>query len=191
MRDPFPISLPPSVAQSRLINTFVDAISLPVLSLHIHEVLLSAVGYHVVCFYISPRLSRAVFPRIYPQLDRRTKLNWDVHVVSMVQSIMINILGFWVMLYDDERNSMDWRERVWGYDGALGMVAALGVGYFLWDFWMCLTYVKLFGPGLLSHAASALAVYLFGFVSPSHLAALFYPTAYSVLYIYADTDTQS
>lgn len=60
---------------------------------------------------------------------------------------------------------MDWQARIWAYDGALGCIAGLAVGYFLWDLLMSLYHVKIFGVGLLAHAASALTVYSFGFVS--------------------------
>ena len=77
---------------------------------------------------------------------------------------MIIAVGFWVLFYDEQRLAMDWRERVYGYDGALGMVVALASGYFLWDCWLSVRYLAVFGPGLLAHAVSALTVYLFGFV---------------------------
>lgn len=78
---------------------------------------------------------------------------------------MISAVGLYVLMYDEERAAMDYRERVWGYTGATGMVQALGCGYFLWDFWISLVNVKVFGAGLLGHAASALWVYGMGFVS--------------------------
>lgn len=167
MHDPFP--LPASTALSSLVTKFSNAIALPALPLHIHEILLAAAAYHVICFGISPVLSRAVFPKTYQSLKPKTRLNWDVHVVSLVQSTMIIVVGFWVLLYDEQRVAMDWRERVYGYDGALGMVVALAAGYFLWDLWLSVRYVTLFGPGLLAHAVSALTVYLFGFVRCTRL----------------------
>ena len=94
-------------------------------------------------------------------------------MTSLVQSTMINAVGLWVLFYDEERIAMDWRDRVYGYDGALGMVAALATGYFLWDLWLCAWYVRIFGPGLLAHAFSALVVYFIGFVSLPHRRLLF------------------
>jgi hypothetical protein len=65
---------------------------------------------------------------------------------------------------------MDWRERVWGYTGAAGMIQGMATGYFLWD--LCITgmHVGVFGWGMLAHALSALTVFSFGFVS-----SLFFP----------------
>lgn len=167
MHDPFPI--PASTVLSSLVTKFSSATALSALPLHIHEIVLAALSYHVICFAVSPVVSRALFPKTYPSLEPKTKLNWDVHMVSLVQSIMISLVAFWIMFYNEERVAMDWRERVYAYDGALGMIAALAAGYFFWDLWLCAWYVQLFGFGLLAHALSALIVYMFGFVGLSFL----------------------
>ena len=60
---------------------------------------------------------------------------------------------------------MDWEQRVWGYTGAGGMVEAFAAGYFLWDLWICMNNVGVFGVGLLLHAIAALGVFALGFVS--------------------------
>lgn len=163
MQDPFPIS-PPAIL-ARLSTTIVKYTHLSALPLHLHQILISAAVYQTICSVISPVISSYLFPRIYPKLAPRTRVNWDVHVVSLLQSLLVNTLGLYVLFFDDERNSWDWRDRIWGYDGALGCIAGLAAGYFFWDLCMCLVHVKTFGVGLLAHAASALAVYSFGFVS--------------------------
>lgn len=86
-------------------------------------------------------------------------------MVSFLQSVWVSVLALWVMAKDKERASMSWEERVWGYTGSLGLVEAFGCGYFLWDFWISVRYVDLFGWGMLAHATSALTVFAFGFVS--------------------------
>jgi hypothetical protein len=70
-----------------------------------------------------------------------------------------------VMWTDEERKGMDWQQRIWGYTGAAGMIQGLATGYFLWDLMISLQNAKLFGPGMLAHAFSALLVFSFGFVS--------------------------
>ncbi|KAI1373592.1 DUF887-domain-containing protein [Hypoxylon crocopeplum] len=161
MRDPFPI--PPIPALSKAVQPWADYLHLPTLPLHIHEVVLMAAFYHVVGSVISPILSRRFFPTHYSALSRSRKLNWDVHVVSLVQSTTINALALWVMFVDDERRNMDWQERIWGYTGAAAMIQALAAGYFLWDLIMTATHINIFGLGMLAHAVSALLVYSFGF----------------------------
>ena len=164
MKDPFPI--PPIPALTKAVQPWADYFNLPTLPLHIHEIVLIAAFYQLVGGVISPVLSRWLFPTQYSALSRRKRLNWDVHVVSLVQSTAINIIALWVLLVDDELAQMDWQERIWGYDGASAMVQALAAGYFLWDLIITASNIDIFGLGMLAHAISALLVYSFGFVSP-------------------------
>ncbi|KAF2116281.1 TLC domain-containing protein [Lophiotrema nucula] len=161
MHDPFPI--PPPESLQKLIQPFADYFSLHTLPLHFHEVLIAAVLYHVTNKFISPAFSRFCFPRIYPNFNERTKLNWDVHVVSFVQSTLINVLALWVIWTDQERADMNWQGKVWGYTGASGLIQAFAGGYFLWDLFITLRNINIFGLGMLAHAVSALFVFSLGF----------------------------
>ncbi|KAL8674662.1 MAG: hypothetical protein Q9168_000970 [Polycauliona sp. 1 TL-2023] len=161
MHDPFPISPPPFLVKAT--TPLADFLGLHTLPIHIHELLLAALSYHVICAYISPFLSSRLFPSIYPSLPLRSRVNWDVHVVSLVQSVVVCAVAIWVMVADEERRSMDWEERIWGYTGADGMIQAFAAGYFLWDLQICLRYLGIFGPGLLMHAVAALVVFSLGF----------------------------
>ena len=163
MHDPFPF--PPPTLLARLTTPIANALALPTLPLHIHELLVATLVYHLICRYISPYLSSKLFPRTYPALNARTKLNWDVHVVSLAQSLIINTLALWVMWTDEERGRMEWDQRVWGYTGASGMIQGFAAGYFLWDLFMCVGNLAVFGWGLLAHAVAALVVFSLGFVS--------------------------
>lgn len=166
MRDPFPI--PPIPALSKAIQPWADYLALPTLPLHIHEIIIIAAFYQFVHGVVSPAISSWLFPVKYAALGKRKQLSWDVHVVSLVQSTTINTIALWVIFFDDELRGMDWQERLWGYDGASGMVQALAAGYFLWDLIMTASHVDIFGLGMLAHAISALLVYSFGFVSRHH-----------------------
>ena len=79
-------------------------------------------------------------PQHYPK-SRGKRINWDAHVVSLIQSTLINGLSLWVIFVDDERKNMDFQERVWGYTGASGMIQAMACGYFVWDFMVTLLYL--------------------------------------------------
>jgi hypothetical protein len=162
MHDPFPI--PPVPFLSKAVQPFSDYFGLTTLPLHIHEVLIAFLGYTFINIYVAPWISTWLFPVRYPKLNAEKKMNWDVHVVSLCQSSLINILALWVMFKDEERWNMDWQQRVWGYTGGAGMIQGLAAGYFLWDLMITIRYLKSFGPGMLAHAASALTVFSFGFV---------------------------
>jgi hypothetical protein len=167
MKDPFPIAPIPWLA--KLVQPWADRFDLPTLPLHIHEVLAAALLYSLIFYPISPILSRIFAPEHYLKLPRKKRLNWDAHVVSMVQSCLINGVAIWVMFADQERGQMDWQERIWGYTGAAAMVQALAAGYFVWDFFVTALNFDVFGPGTLAHAISALLVYSLGFVREPRL----------------------
>lgn len=163
MIDPFP---PPSPWLVDLIKPYCDALYLPTLPYHIHEVLFAFVLYQTTQSLISPVLSTFLFPNIYPKLTRRTRINWDVHVVSLVQSCLINTLALWVMFKDEERRDMQNSaiERIYGYTGASGLIQGFATGYFVWDLVVSTRYLKIFGPGIWAHAVTALSVFSLGFV---------------------------
>ncbi|KFA70826.1 hypothetical protein S40288_09782 [Stachybotrys chartarum IBT 40288] len=161
MHDPF--FLPPVPWLSTAVQPFADRFGLPSLPLHIHEVLAGAALYSVIYYPISPLLSKLLLPDHYLKLSYNSRLNWDTHVVSLVQSVLINGLAIWVMIYDEERKQMDLEERVWGYTGAAGLVQSLAAGYFVWDLVVTSLHVKVFGLGTLAHAIAALIVYMLGY----------------------------
>ncbi|KAK3952580.1 TLC domain-containing protein [Pseudoneurospora amorphoporcata] len=161
MRDPFPF--PPIPALAKASQSWADRLSFPTLPLHIHEVIGAAAFYTFVHVVVSPVVSNLFFSKYYPKHSRSKKANWDTHVVSLVQSTLINALALWVMYADKERSAMDFEQRIWGYTGASGMIQALACGYFVWDLGVTLLNFDIFGFGLLAHAVSALVVYSFGF----------------------------
>ncbi|TVY23180.1 putative TLC domain-containing protein [Lachnellula hyalina] len=161
MHDPFPIGPPPWL--SKAVQPFADTFHLTTLPMHIHQVLGSFIFYYFINLVVAPIASRKLFPAKYAKLSPERKINWDVHVVSLVQSTLVNSLALYVMWKDEERKAMDWQQRVWGYTGAAGMIQGLASGYFLWDLVITLQNVRLFGPGMLAHAFCALVVFSFGF----------------------------
>lgn len=81
----------------------------------------------------------------------------------MVQSLLINGLALWIIAVDQERFEMEWMGRIWGYDGATGMVQGLALGYFLWDVMVSSLWFGTLGAGSLVHAICAVAVTSLGF----------------------------
>ncbi|KAH6627968.1 TLC domain-containing protein [Chaetomium tenue] len=159
MRDPFP-SIP---ALSRAIEPLAERLGMQTLPFHIHEVVGAALLYTFIQVVVSPVLSTRFFPQHYPRHDRAKKANWDTHVVSLFQSLLINVLALWVMFVDKERQAMDFEQRIWGYTGGCGLIQGLATGYFIWDLGITILNLDIFGLGLLAHAVSALAVYTLGF----------------------------
>ena len=163
MLDPLPAA--PSWLVN-LVKPYTNAVGLSALPDHVHEVIFAYLLYQIIETIISPRLSTYWFPETYSKLNPGTKINWDFHVVSMIQSIIINTLAFWVLLTDQERGQMsNPEERIHGYTGALGLLAAFTAGYFVWDLVASTRYFNISGFGLWIHAVSALSICIFGFVS--------------------------
>lgn len=135
------------------------------LPLHIHEIVFAIGLYSFINSVVSPWLSTLLCPQTYSRLDRRTRISWDVHVVSFFQSVIICALALWVTFADEERAAMGWEERIWGYTGAVGLITSMACGYFIWDLFITAKDVSIFGQGMLAHALSATAVFSLGFVS--------------------------
>ena len=161
MIDPLP---KPPIFVRDAVQTVADATGLRTLPLHVHELILSFAFYMIMNNYVAPILSSTLFSRAYSKFSARTKLNWDIHIVSLVQSSVICSLAFWIILADEDRRSMDAYERIWGYSGATGMVQALAAGYFAWDVWVSSRNLHILGLGSLAHAIGALIIVSLGFV---------------------------
>ena len=168
MRDP--IQPPEQLVQ--LIKPWAERFSLSTLPYHVHEALLGFVFYHFVLYWLSPTLSRLICPNVYRSFNKRTRLNWDIHWVSMVQALFINTAALYVIFNDPQRKAMDWKGRLWGYTPASGMVQGFAAGYFLWDLQISSQYISLSGPSALLHAIGALAVTCLGFVRSLGVATL-------------------
>lgn len=162
MKDPF--FLEPIPWLSDLVRPLARQLDMVTLPLHIHEVVFSALFYSVIFYPVSPMLSRLVVPKQYSQLSRKKRLNWDAHVVSMVQSVFINGLALYLKWVDEERSNMDREGRIWGYSGAPAFLQSMVVGYFVWDLIVTSLNLDVFGIGTLAHAISALTVFSLGFV---------------------------
>lgn len=166
MRDPFPID--PPEALIRLVQPIADVLHLPTLPLHAHEAIFAFLLYTVVCCVVSPIGSNLICGERYRKLSRRTRINWDVHVTSFFQSVLISAFSFYVMFYDEERKEArlrpEWEGRLWEYTGLSGLCQSFAFGYFIWDLIMCVWRVDIFGWGMVAHAVSAVSVFSFGYV---------------------------
>jgi hypothetical protein len=164
MHDPF---FPAPSAAVRAIQPIANWLNLSTLSLHIHEIVLAFLWYQFLFTVASPAVSTLFLPETYCRLEKKSKINWDIRFVSLVQSSVITVCALYVLSSDVERARMEWQERLWGYTGASGMVQALAAGYFLWDLQVSLKFVDVLGASSLLHAIGALLVTTIGFVSIS------------------------
>lgn len=161
MRDPF---FSPPLLLVKATQPISDFLNLTTLPLHSHEAILAFCSYQFIFKTIAPVVSSRLFPKTYPRLSARTRINWNVHFTSFIQSTFISLATLWVIWDDEERKNMDWKGRIWGYTGAGGMVQGFAAGYFFWDMIISATNLSVLGWGSLAHAVSALLVTSIGFV---------------------------
>ena len=140
-----------------------DALHLTTLPNHIHEVLLSFVFFTLVENWVSPVLSAKFIPQHYSKFPPRTKVNWNIHLTSFVQSIILCSTTIYVIRNDTHRIGDTWEDRLYGYSRAAGSVQALATGYFLWDVMICTVNFRILGPLDLLHGIVAGGVAVLGF----------------------------
>lgn len=144
---------------ARAVTPYCQAFGFQSLGAHVHVILGAAIFYEAI-FLLSPIISSPF--QSYTSLRARSKLNWDIHLVSMVQSVLICWLAY-LALGDPALKA----DRVHGYSPFGADVSALACGYFVWDTYVSVKYASLFGVGFALHGIASLFVFLFGFVSPS------------------------
>ncbi|PBP20932.1 DUF887-domain-containing protein [Diplocarpon rosae] len=160
MLDPFFAPIP---ALRDAITPLCNLLHLKSLPFHIHEIFFAFSFYYIIFKFLARPLSSRLFPNSYTHLSPESKLRWNMHCASMVQSCTITMLALWTMYADDERRHMDLEERMWGYTGAAALVQALATGYFLFDLVVMVQYLDVFGLGMLAHAVSCLLTWTLGF----------------------------
>lgn len=131
---------------------------------HWHELVLSALFYYIVQSLSGPVCSFFLGSR-YTSLPRKTRIDFDVHITSMVQCAVSAVLMFYHF------NNPHWQNRLNDPVNSLlgstpfgSMVISVTAGYFVWDLLMCLKYFDLFGIGFLLHAIAAMYAFCCGFV---------------------------
>ncbi|KAI5966270.1 uncharacterized protein KGF55_000579 [Candida pseudojiufengensis] len=134
------------------------------LEAHWHEILGSTIFYFLIQ-YLSKPISKLIFGSKYTTLKPSTKINFDVHITSMVQcfiSILILVPHLNNPHFQNRNN--DPINSLLGYTPFGTLICSLSVGYFIWDLVVCLKYYKLFGIGFLLHAIAALFAFGCGFI---------------------------
>ncbi|KAJ9638175.1 hypothetical protein H2204_004486 [Knufia peltigerae] len=133
------------------------------LPLHVHQVLVAFLTYETLFLVVSPALSQVFLPQLYGNLPKRTKINWNVRVVSFIQATFICYQAIGVIVQDTSRRNTNYDDRLWVYSSASGNVQAYAAGYFLWDVVVSIQHFQILGPTSLMHALAALMVTSLGF----------------------------
>ncbi|KAF2266356.1 hypothetical protein CC78DRAFT_513843 [Lojkania enalia] len=145
------------------IQPICNYLKLPLLPGHIHEVFGALLFYQILYMYIGPRISTYLAPKTYPIFQGRSKLDWNIHIVSMTQATFISFLSQYVVLFDYERKRMTAQERAYGYTELSTTALAIANGYFIWHFIMMTKHVNAYGWGMVAHACATNFLMIQGF----------------------------
>ncbi|AOA65209.1 hypothetical protein PP7435_CHR4-0149 [Komagataella phaffii CBS 7435] len=131
-----------------------------VVSQHIHEIVASFLVYQSL-FTISRLFVKFAYPKFYNSLKPKTRIDFSIHIVSFVQSLLILILC--IPLFKNPHLQQD---HVFASTPYGQMVVSVAVGYFIWDALTCLLYIKYFGVEFFLHGVVSALVFLVG-LSPA------------------------
>ncbi|EGN95539.1 hypothetical protein SERLA73DRAFT_186601 [Serpula lacrymans var. lacrymans S7.3] len=138
-----------------LSKPLADITGVPNISQHADVILVSCLCFTFVRLVLSPILSTVFFPISYGQTGKRAKHNWDVHVVSLVNAVVIIYLAgrcLNIPILDED--------RAFGWHDEACFVQAVACGYFLWD--SADSLIHFTDIGFVFHGFSCLAIYGLG-----------------------------
>lgn len=127
-------------------------------------VLASFATYQLLYHVIGPSLTRWLLPDFYSNLSSRKRLDWDIHIVSFTNAVVITILSGRVVLYDKDWRQMDWERRAWDYTQPSALALSVGNGYFYWHLLQMIQHRKAYGMAMVVHASAVAFVMTLGFV---------------------------
>lgn len=126
---------------------------------HWHEIAFMT-AFYCILQKLSPPFCKKYVGNSYTSLNERVRLNFDIHVVSMVQCVISlgTLAPMWNHEYFQNR-AIDPVNSIHSYYPYGGFVGSCAVGYFIWDVYVCTRYFKSFGVGFLLHGLAALYVF--------------------------------
>lgn len=129
------------------LRPYADAADLPYLPDHLP----TAIRALIACFALqalSAGISPKLLPRTFANMSRRTRAQWDIHVVSFTHAIIISPLAIYFYLADGKEI-----DPVVGYDFSLAQLYSVCLGYFTWDVVVSIMYE---GPAFVVHGGFAM-----------------------------------
>lgn len=131
---------------------------------HADQVLVTAGIYQALFSFGASPISRLLAPKTYQSLSSGTRMNWNMRVVSFLQSIFISGAALKVIFTDPTRINTGPLDRLWGYSAQAGSVQAYAAGYFLYDIYVSYRCMSASGPSGVVHGVCAFLVTMLGFV---------------------------
>jgi hypothetical protein len=150
---------------AQLIRTACERANLPLLPAYLPGILTTFAAYQLIYSAAGPWLSATLFPKMYPQLRGRKKVEWDENVPSFIHAVVLCTLSAQVVLFDEEKQSMGWQARVWDYTEPTAAVLTVALGYFYFHLFLMVWHRKTFGWAMVAHAVTVSFLMTNGYVS--------------------------
>lgn len=135
--------------------------SFAALQLHQHQVLDWFI-FFVALHSITDPLAVRFFGKHYTSANEAVRTRWHWYCTSQVAHFLLPTYGVACMFFDPGRPHMD---RVFGYTEKSASLAALSLGFYLFDICLVVWRYEVFGPRSLFHAACAILSSLMALVS--------------------------
>ncbi|KAL4067715.1 DUF887-domain-containing protein [Scleroderma citrinum] len=132
-----------------------EKLHLQVLSEFADTIVFATFFFFVLHKVLSPIASRALFPVAYGKASKKTRNNWDAHVVSLSHAALIVVLSSQCLNIPN----LD-ADRAFGVHRGSSSVMALSCGYFVWDTTEAIIHYTEFG--FVFHGIACLCVFLLG-----------------------------
>ncbi|CCF55762.1 hypothetical protein KAFR_0A03270 [Kazachstania africana CBS 2517] len=120
---------------------------------HLHEIVISFIFYNLLASYVAPKLNSLIFKRSYNDIkNKKSKIDFDIHTVSMFQAFISLYILYPTLFLPVNLDITSY------HDDLSSMVAALSIGYFLWDLSICIKHFSLYGIEFTAHALASLYI---------------------------------
>ena len=143
------------------LQPYADAYGMHHLPAHLPTLIRSTLLWFAIQT-LSSQLSPRLFPKTFAKFNRKTRISWDIHIVSLVHAALITPLAARIWLKARETNALGLRthplavDRLYGYDYETAQVYAIAQGYFVWDSVISILHE---GPGFIAHGLVALVAF--------------------------------
>ncbi|KAK0631368.1 TLC domain-containing protein [Immersiella caudata] len=140
------------LSSSSTITSLSLSLNLRTLPPHLPSILLSTLSFTLLHLLSTP-LSHFLLPKTYPSFPPSSKTDWNLRVVSLIQSLILGPLSLYILTCQffiwPPRGLI---ERVYGYYELETQMTDIALGYFLWHFAMMLKEYKKHGMQMVLHA---------------------------------------
>ena len=152
--------------KTNFVLSFSEPLGLRRLPEYFSQTLASLLVFHLIYVQIAPLLLTYLFPKHYLALSPSGRSDWDLRIVSLVQSTVITCFSLYLIISQHEaRSERGWVDRIYGYNDLEGNLLSISVGYFAWHLAHSIVHRKRHGWVMVGHGVIAFGCFLAAYVS--------------------------